>query len=402
MATLATITAGAGLPVTVNGPFAVAGNLYQLCHTSGAALEIFMSADGGNTWTLQDSTHAPTALLSPSFCYDGVSTLWIAYANSSGDITVISFDCLTNLYGALTATTNASSGNYTYVFFRTSDSQLVITNAITSAGVTQPLVFLFDTLTSTYTAYQDCGPIGSLGVTQGAFAGASNLTILVFADDKTGLMQIQSISGGGSLGALTTIDTGALGAAEPGGFCGIFVNGVNVLIAWANDGPGAPSIAALEAPIATLAFSKQLLSTPGDVDGVAAVIQSGVYKVIAFTPSGIYLYQDSGGGFGAPGTIILTPGGNNITANLVPGSPGIGIVIDQSPPVSFVVYSALIPSASAFLTGGSGVILPSSTIGTLCSFARQVRPKGRSLTPMVIGNNITFGKPYAGANCGRK
>jgi hypothetical protein len=394
MSSLATITSTYGLNWNNNGngPFAVGSNLYQLCANPGSPIQLFMSTDGGSTWNVQDAAHAPTArIVGTSFCYDGISTFWIVYPTTTDFWAVISFDTTTNLYGLITVTTNPSAANLGYVIFRQSDAQLVF---ISNDG-TQIAAFLFQTLTLTWGAFIEVGPLPVAGAqVLGAFAGLTDLTYIVMYGESSGNLQIQSFSGSGVVGVLQTIDTGTSDAVNN---AAIAVNSTTVMIALApfNTGGLGNVLHVLEAPLLTLVFTLQTIITPGsEIKWLTGVAQGLALVVIVATDTGIYMYRDFGSGFGSEITLYTSATViQYLTSNLVSGSPGIGVVLDQSPPVSYLFISAA--TNSAVLAGfGGGVVLPSSTIGTLCSYARQVRAKGRSLTPMVIGNNITFGKVH--------
>lgn len=389
MPTLATITPSFDVNVLSNGPFSVGGNLYQLCNAAHAPLQMFKSSDQGATWNVMDSMHAPVSSLNGvSFCFDGSQTLWTAYSNSVGLVAFIPFDTATDLYGAVTITANPASSNVMFVWYRIIDAKIVY--AINIGLPDQAAAFIFDTVALTATSFQRVGTPGQLAFPIGAFQVAG-LTYLAFTTTGSfpNSLFYQSIDGSGSIGSLVTVETG-LGTVDSLG--AVASSGSKVMLAWQADGI---TVSVWIAPISTLVFTNQILSSFVQVQTMAAVIQGGTVKLFVSdndTHGDLFEVDDSGVGFGTPFVVIALGGFANVLTNLVSISPGIGIVVDTEPPVSYLFQSALAPVLKHLDAGGVQVsVLPS--IGSVCKFARPTKPtKGPRV--IQVGKQLTYPEWY--------
>jgi hypothetical protein len=121
------------------GPFAVGATIYLVLQESvtvGAVVAVYSSSDNGATWTRQDAGHEPTQTLS-SVVQAG-STLHIALS-SAGDLFVITFNCLTNLWGALSGNAGVAGAIGTALTVQSNGTRFVF---YTHSGVSGNLINL--------------------------------------------------------------------------------------------------------------------------------------------------------------------------------------------------------------------------------------------------------------------
>lgn len=386
MSTLKTITGSFDVGQLTNGPFSVAGALYQLCNTGHAPLQMFKSSDQGATWTVQDSTHAPTSSLNGvSFCFDGVNTLWCAYANGSGFVEFIPYDTATDLYGTITTTTNAASDNQMFVCYRPVDAKLVY--VITTSLPNRAVSFVFDTIALTFTGFQPMGTSGQTAFPAGAFQDGA-LTYIVFS---TLVLFYQSVDGTGAIGTIVNIDTGGT-IANP--LACVASNTTQVFVAWV---PGDDAtVNAWTAPISTLVFTEQILSSFVQIQNMAAVIQGSTVRLFVSdndVDGDLFEVDDNGLGFGAPFVLIALGGFAFVLANLVSVTPGYGIVVDTQPPVSYLFQGPALGPIVKHLDAGGVMIAPLPSIGSVCKFARPVTPtKGPRV--IQVGKQLTYPEGY--------
>jgi hypothetical protein len=383
--TLRTITPSFDVEQLTNGPFSVAGKLYQLCNAAHQPIQMFESSDQGATWTVKDSGHAPTSSLSGvSFCYDGAITFWIAYANGSGFVEFISFNTATGLYGAVTTTTNAASSNEMFVWYRSVDAKVVYVLPVTVPS--RAASFVFDTVGLTFTALAPMGTNGVITVPIGAFQqiGLTFIVFITFGSVPLSLFY-QSVDTAGNIGAINVLETTAVGYTNPP--TAVCSDGTTVMIAWPDVSTGA-NFSVWEAPIATLVFVNQVLAGLVQPDTAAAVISAGTIVLFTEDQGNLYKFQDSGGGFGGKTLVIALGGFSNVLANLVSVVPGIGIVVDTEPPVSYL-FSAAPTSSGAIIDSGGLQYAQLPSIGSVCRFAR---PHRQNKGPRVIqvGKTLTY------------
>ena len=152
-------------------PYLIGSDLYVLVNAnSGVSFtgQMWKSSDAGVTWLEMDAAGEQVANSGSYFASasDGTS-IWAVYGTIAGFMAVVVYDPGTDTWGLPTVTTNVSQSEFT-VLFRASDSSLVV---LAQAFATpepegRPGVFLFDTLTNTFTAFvQTAGTTATDGTT---------------------------------------------------------------------------------------------------------------------------------------------------------------------------------------------------------------------------------------------
>lgn len=397
MPTLATITSSFDVELLTNGPFSVDGNLYQLCNvnTGLAPIGMFKSSDQGLTWSEQDSTHAPQSSLSGvTSCFDGFHTIWCIYSDTANMVAFIPFDTNTDLYGSVTATTNEAQDNIMLSWYRNIDAKIVY--AIATTIPNESKAFLFDTGALTFTPYVIMGTAGVASFPQGAFQ-IGTLTYIVFTVSGAlpNPLFYQAIDGSGSLGSIVVIDNSSIGAGSDQPIA-VASDNTTVFIAWVPQ-LGGGIINAFTAPKATLVFVPQSLTNFIQPQTAAAVIQAGtvrLYVVDNDPAQSLFETDDSGAGFGLPISLIALGSFANILANLVSIAPGVGIVVDTVPPVSYFIQGTVPAVLTKKLLDAGGIqIAQLPNIGSVCKFARPVKPtKGPRV--IQVGKQLTYPEWY--------
>lgn len=120
------------------GPFAVGGALYLVLYESitvGPVLTVYMSTNGGATWTAQDNTHQPVQTISGYSIRRVGAVLHIAMV-VAGDINLITFNCTTNLWGAISTNAGVTGAIGTAITVQANGTRFVFyTHSGTSANV---------------------------------------------------------------------------------------------------------------------------------------------------------------------------------------------------------------------------------------------------------------------------
>jgi len=121
------------------GPFYSGGNIYValLEDFSGGIVTMFMSADGGLTWTAQDTAGQPTTA-DDGFSITQAGTVLQLALVESHDIVVQTFDCVTNLWGAPSASLGIANAKGTAIRVQPSGNRFVF---YTTSGVANDIEF---------------------------------------------------------------------------------------------------------------------------------------------------------------------------------------------------------------------------------------------------------------------
>jgi hypothetical protein len=244
MAFPSTITAsGIIFPGTTSypGPFEVGGNIYVFPFDSSIPCVVcFKSTDGGNTWSQVGGNSDP---IEPNSLSTSLVVGTIIYtvcvkpgAGVTRNIQIIAFDTGSDTFSAAVDTSRTQgigglSNAYLAAAYRASDNSIIVCNLKTSAAPTQAFYFVFDIGTLT------AGPQIAVGTVDGdnwdcrTIVPGNGFThfFLISYNGSNAAIHTQSLSDGGALSTVDTIDTTAV-ASTPAYIAG--GNGTNLAFGW--------------------------------------------------------------------------------------------------------------------------------------------------------------------------
>lgn len=325
------------------GPFLVGGNYYTLLVNGGTdQLEMFLSTDNGNTWTVQDAANGPGDDTSYPFTAVVIgTTIWAVNADTStGNQEFTPFDTLTNTWGTPSVTANDCSINRGTICATVRSGKILITGQPNSRfylGRVRCAYMTFDPGTLVASGWTPFGIIGfdnahgcqCCAILQGT-SGEVAFVLWIWPTTTaaaTSTLAYQTLDSSNTLGTQTTIDTATISGrtqpVEPVGFS----DGTNAVIGWKQKTADL-AMQVYKAPASTWSWgSPQTVSLPGGetaLGSIAVTISSTAFYAFLFsqdaTPStNIYEAEDTGTGFGAV-TLVGTnagetsAGGNNLWA----------------------------------------------------------------------------------------
>lgn len=399
-------TVGANLYVANGGPFGT--------HKS----HVYKSTDKGATWIEMDPLNAPAATKVSSAVFDGSRFIWVSNTSGAGVFnTFYPFDTMTDTWGTSTQTAEANaSGVQDSLFYRQSDHKILLVsqhlvNEGSFGSVGQCQCVLFDTVSLTSTAWIPCGyltPDGTRTTTQGVFGDAvsgteSYMVFLIQFLSGVYSLSYQSIDGSGTLGSLTGIDTDTVTPFASITFWPA-CDGSNVLVAWTSSSDDVTTHF-YESTLATLpVFTKKTVVFPpfgvsGGTAGTCLVVAGVFYFVGVFEDTSfnyyVAIYKDSGSGWDS-GTVLIPAQATqffNVGAEASSIDPsGFAIVIDATPPLSFLLFSSP-PAPSKVVVSDIGTVVMAQP-GNLCQFARPKGAYNLSPMPLLVGKEYTYPESF--------
>jgi hypothetical protein len=122
-----------GFNTMIDGPYPYGGNLYTVLATyaSPSVINVFKSTDGGLTWSTALNPGGAPSQLSFESSFDGIHTLNIVITGDGTDTQIVSFNLVTETWGAPGATLN---GLFPFVILSRSDGSCVVAGQ-DSAGI---------------------------------------------------------------------------------------------------------------------------------------------------------------------------------------------------------------------------------------------------------------------------
>lgn len=141
------------------GPQLVGVDLYALLTTGAPAAQMMKSTDGGVTWTIEDAAAEPAALSATMF-YDGVTTIYVAWADAGNVLNMSKYDTGTDTWGA--PVPGPTSGEVWSATLRSDGTIAVLNN---QASGSQLWLSPFNTVAHTWGASVDVG-IGITGLAE--------------------------------------------------------------------------------------------------------------------------------------------------------------------------------------------------------------------------------------------
>jgi hypothetical protein len=393
------------------GPFLIGTDLYTIVQgvpISGAA-SMFKSTDAGATWTEQDPTHGPTGS-NPAItvCTDG-STIYAVYS-VAGFMTVQLFDTVTGLWGLPITTTNAGSVISTSfpVYYRASDNTLIICGPVDafSPNIQNQRLgyFIFTIIGSSFTAWATCGGTEGIDnsdwIIQSILQGSGTETWFVYEQAPSLSSSvvpynivIQSLNGG-TLGALTTIDTQSGFSSDSFMLPGAS-DGSTIVFGWQKTGSGDLTI--WKAPTSSMTFVSEVV-IGNIIDWTLSVASAGIVLLVNSVVGGntpLLQYVDPGSGFVAPVTLIVNvdvDAGVQNTASTI--SPFFGLVFHNGAGGVYFLSPNLAPlPAMKFIAGGVGVVALPSSIGSLCKYATVHRCTKPPVRNILTGGPLVYSVP---------